>query len=169
VKSQYAINIRPAKQSDAAFIASLSGEVFDQYGPYEVLLPQWFRSGAAQTLVAAMNDQPVGYVMLSADRWPHHYFSIAELLAIAVDPRHCHCGVGNRLMGNILRMAEDSDVDILILHTGLHNRHAQTLFEKHGFTPMGVKARFYQKGQSALMMQKEFFRPSNIPADRDNP
>jgi ribosomal-protein-alanine N-acetyltransferase len=169
VKPQSSIEIRPAKRSDVAFIATLSGEVFDQYGPYEVLLPQWFLSGATQTLVAVIDDQPVGYVMLSANRWPHHSFSIAELMAIAVEPHHCHCGVGNRLMGKILRLAEDSDVDILILHTGLHNRHAQALFEKHGFTPVGVKDRFYQEGQSALMMQKEFFQASNIPADRDNP
>ena len=137
------------------FIRALSALVFSRYGPYETILPQWFLSGMARTLVAVMNDAPIGYAMLSADRWQHHTFSIAELLAIAVHPQNCRCGVGTRLMEKVLQIAETSGIDILILHTGVHNRHAQALFKKHGFWSVGVKDGFYQGGQRAVMMQKE--------------
>jgi ribosomal-protein-alanine N-acetyltransferase len=149
------VNIRPAQQGDAEFIRALSALVFSRYGPYETILPEWFLSGIAQTFVAVMNEAPVGYAMLSADRWQHHSFSIAELLAIAVHPRNCRRGVGSRLMERVLQIAETSGVHILILHTGVHNRNAQALFKNHGFWPVGVKDGFYQGGQRAVMMQKE--------------
>lgn len=153
----YAIAIRPAEKRDLAFIRALSGEVFDQYGPYEEMLSQWFLSGVARTLVAVVNEKPVGYVMLSVERGRHALLRVAELLAIAVEPHHCHCGVGNCLMRALVGMAEESGVDIIILHTDIHNLAAQALFENNGFSPVGVKKKFYEEGQSALMMRKEIF------------
>ena len=157
------VRIRPAQERDLEFIRTLSAEVFSRYGPYETILPQWFLSGMARTLVAVWDDAPVGYAMLSTGRWRHHSLSVAELLAIAVTPGYCRCGVGNRLMEKIVRIAETSEVDILILHTGIHNQHAQALFKKHGFSPVGVKDGFYSEGQRALMMQREMSRFSKAP------
>ena len=155
-------------QNDAAFIAALSGEVFARYGPYEELLPQWLLSGFARTLVAQLDDRPIGYVMLGMNEKWGNSVRIAELLAIAVTPRHCHCGVGERLMQELIRMAETLKVEILILHTDVHNLHAQMLFKKHGFAPVGIKGNFYQEGQSALMMEKKMCRFStsrSVPDD----
>ena len=151
----YPIRIRPAKKSDVAFIQALSG-VFDPYGPYEEILPKWFLSGIALTLLAVVNEEPAGYIMLGRNEGRHERPIVVELLAIAVTPTHYHRGVGERLMRAIIRIAEDAGVDIMILHTGVHNLHAQALFKKHGFSPMGVKKKFYEGGQSALMMQKKF-------------
>ena len=153
-------------QNDAAFIAALSGEVFDRYGPYEELLPQWLLSGFAQTLVAELDHEPIGYAMLGMNEKWGESIKIAELLAIAVKPSHCHCGVGERLMQRLIRMAETLKVKILILHTGVHNLHAQKLFKKHGFSPVGIKDNFYQEGQRALMMEKNMGR---FPASRSVP
>jgi len=168
VKPTDAIEIRPAIHDDVAFIATLSGEAFDRYGPYEELLPQWFFSGFARTLVAVKNEKPVGFIMLGMARGRHDSLRIAELLAIAIDPHHCRCGVGGRLMREFIRMAEELRVEILILHTGFHNLRAQALFEKHGFLPVGIKDSFYQEGQRALMMEKkmcQFPTSRSVPDD----
>ena len=157
MKKPFPIKIRRAKKCDAVFVRTLSREVFEQYGPYEEILPQWFLSGITRTLVAVVNEKRVGYVMLGINRGRHVSFTVAELLAIAVAPAHCRCGVGDRLMRKLMGMAEESKVDILILHTGIHNHQAQSLFKKHGFLPVGVKEKFYEGGQSALMMRKEMF------------
>ncbi|MCG6878922.1 MAG: GNAT family N-acetyltransferase [Deltaproteobacteria bacterium] len=149
-----------------AFIAALSGEVFYRYGPYEELLPQWFLSGFARTLVAELDDRPIGYVMLGMNKKWGNSVKIAELLAIAVDPHHCRCGVGEQLMRELIEMAETLKVEILILHTGVRNLHAQKLFRKHGFSPVGIKDSFYQEGQRALMMEKKM---SHFPTSRSVP
>ena len=139
VNNPYPITVRPAQKTDVDFIRALSG-IFDPYGSYEEILPQWFLSGIALTLLALVNAEPAGYIMLGMNEGQHEPLSVAELLAIAVTPAHCHCGVGDRLMRAVIRMAEDAGVNIMILHTGVHNLHAQALFEKHGFSPMGVNA-----------------------------
>ncbi len=162
------IKIRPAQTQDTPFIQALSG-VFDPYGPYKEMLPQWFLSGVARTLVAVINDKPAGYVMLGLNQKRRDSLREAELLAIAVAPQHCHCGVGHCLMQAVISMAEESGVDIMILHTGIHNLHAQALFEKHGFSPLGIKNGFYQEGQSALMMHKEIFQSLNVATGQDDP
>ena len=153
MKQPFPIKISAAERSDAAFIRILSREVFGRYGPYEEMLPHWFLSGIARTLVAVVNNELAGYVMLGMER--HASFRVTELLAIAVVPHHCHCGVGDRLMRAVIKTAEESGVDMMILHTGTHNLPAQSLFKKHGFMPEGVTERFYEGGQSALMMRKE--------------
>ncbi len=163
MKPPQPVKIRSAGHHDAPFIAALSGEVFDQYGPYETVLPRWFLSGYAETLVALLDDRPVGFVMLGMNQGWEGSVRIAELLAIAVTPKHCHCGIGEQLMRAVLRLAETLGVEVLILHTGVLNLHAQTLFKRHGFTPVGIKDCFYEKGQSALMMKKEIIHPPSGP------
>ena len=143
--------------------------MFARYGPYEELLPQWLLSGFARTLVAELDDRPIGFVMLGINEKGCNSVKIAELLAIAVDPRYCHCGVGERLMREFIRMAETLKVGILILHTGVRNLHAQKLFKKHGFSPVGIKDNFYQGGQSALMMEKKMCRFPTLRSVPDDP
>ena len=142
--------------------------MFARYGPYEELLPQWLLSGFARTLVAESDHEPIGYAMLGINEEWGDSIRIAELLAIAVKPSHCHCGVGERLMQELIRMAETLKVEILILHTGVHNLHAQKLFKKHGFSPVGIKGNFYQEEQSALMMEKRMCRfPTSLSVPDD--
>jgi len=149
------IAIRPAELSDEAFIRSLSRKAFQQYGPYEDLLPNWFLSGIGIAFVAVLGKRTAGYAML--ERIPNLYTCprVSELLAIAVEPWARNWGVGERLMEEIIRKANLLLVERLVLHTAVDNLPGQALFRKHGFVANGVEKEFYPEGQDALMMQKE--------------
>ena len=146
--------IRQARASELGYIRILGKEVFEQYGPYEDLLSDWFGSGLAVTLLASLEERPLGFAMfghLEGLRYPP---GMCELLAIAVEPAEWNRGIGGLLMTEVERKATAMNVEKMILHTAVENFRGQRLFTKHGFIPLEVKRHFYPEGQDALTMCK---------------
>lgn len=148
------IAIRPAGAPDAAFIRSLSRKAFRQYGPYEDLLPSWFLSGIGLAFVAVVGKGSVGYAMLERIVGNAVSPRTSELLAVAVEAWARNQGVGDRLMGEIIRKADQLLVERLVLHTAVDNLPGQALFQKHGFVVYGIEKEFYPEGQDALVMHR---------------
>jgi len=151
------ITIRPGVRSDAHYIQTLSRKVFQQYGPYEEILPQWFYARRTVTLIALVGKKPVGFIMLGkpGHRWETP--SRCELLGVAVEPESQGMGVGDTLLGEIIKKTHELFIERIVLHTAVLNLPGKNLFKKHGFSPKGVKKGFYPGGQDALMMCKDLF------------
>ncbi len=149
------ITLREAGKADTDFIRHLSRKVFRIYGPYEELLPLWFESGIAVTLLASMGRRPVGFAMLGRPSEDWHLSLAGELLAIAVEPKRHRSGIGDLLMAKVIERAQKLNMETLILHTAPRNLAAKRLFEKHGFVLSEVKKGFYPEGQDALMMKRD--------------
>jgi ribosomal-protein-alanine N-acetyltransferase len=146
--------VRRANLSDIGFIGQLSGKVFNVYGPYRSLVPQWFESGSTITLIAVQQGRPVGFAMMGHLFEGHQEENRCELLAIAVQPGAQRLGIGRMLLQRIEEEADRLGEPILFLHTATENLPAQELFKKHGFRPLLLKKRFYPAGQDAVMMIK---------------
>jgi ribosomal protein S18 acetylase RimI-like enzyme len=149
------LRVRRGRPSDRAFIAELSGNVFEIYGPYEEWVGRWFQSDSAVTVVAHFAENLAGFAMLGRFSDPSQLLLSAELLAIAVEPERKRMGVGRALLNKIEEIAVSIGVNRLFLHTAKENFPAQKLFEKCNFTPSGVIWKFYPKGQDALLMVKD--------------
>ncbi len=149
------VTVRPAKQEDLDYIRSLSKKVFQQYGPYEQMLADWFESGFTMTFLALMEGRPVGFAMISGPKGIWYLPRVSELLAIAVEPEKWKVGIGDLLMKEVQRKAEAEGVEMLVLHTAVENLPGQKLFKKYGFVPLDIKKNFYPEGQDALMMYKD--------------
>jgi ribosomal-protein-alanine N-acetyltransferase len=149
------VTTRLARTSDEDYIRSLSERAFHQYGSYDKMLSHWLVSGTTVTLLALMNKGPVGFAMLGCSAYKGYSAPFYELLAIAVEPEMHRIGIGDLLMSDILRKAEELQVEILILHTATENLSGQRLFKKHGFASSEIKKNFYPEGQDALMMYKD--------------
>jgi ribosomal protein S18 acetylase RimI-like enzyme len=148
------VTIRPAGHSDLAFIQNLSKRVFSQYGPYDVILKDWFQSGTTMTCLALTNSSPAGFAMVRLPEGKPYHDRISELVAIAVEPEKQKRGIGDLLMAEVLRVAESLEIASLTLLTAVENKPAQALFRKHGFTPWHVEKGYYEGGQEALMMYR---------------
>ena len=149
------VRVRRGRPSDLAFIAELSGSVFEIYGPYEEWVSRWFQSDSAVTVVAHLQEEPAGFAMLGRFSSHSQFLLAAELLAIAVEPERQKMGIGRALMNEIEEIAISLGVNRLFLHTAKENVTAQKLFEKCDFTRSGVIRRFYPKGQDAVLMVKD--------------
>ena len=153
--SDTAVSVRIARAGDVGYIRSLSRTAFHEYGPYEEMLPDWFASGITVTLLALIEDHPVGFAMIRRMGRESRLHRVSELLAIAVEPSQRKRGIGDLLLREIQTMAQRTGVEMLVLHTAIDNLPGQTLFKKNGFILLDTKPSFYPRGQDAVMMYKD--------------
>jgi len=149
------IRIRPAKASDLDFVIRLSDRLFDIYGPYKEIISQWIDSGFAMTIVAVDDKKPVGFGMLGPLSTRSQGQQMAELLAIAVEPKKQHRGIGQRLMEEIEAKAAELKVKRILLHTATENLPARKLFLRNSYHAWGIEKMFYPAGQDAMVMSKD--------------
>jgi [ribosomal protein S18]-alanine N-acetyltransferase len=149
------VSVRIARAGDVGYIRSLSRTAFHEYGPYEETLPNWFMSGITVTLLALIEDCPVGFAMIRRIGRESRLHRLSELLAIAVEPSQRKRGIGDLLVREMQITAQRTGVETLVLHTAVDNLPGRTLFKKHGFISLTTKNGFYPRGQDAVMMYKD--------------
>ncbi|MBW1742920.1 MAG: GNAT family N-acetyltransferase [Deltaproteobacteria bacterium] len=152
------VSVRIARAGDVDYIRSLSKTAFQEYGPYEEMLPDWFTSGITVTLLAVLEERPVGFAMIRRLGRESRLHRVSELLAIAVEPEQRKRGIGDLLLNEIQKAADRTGVETLVLHTAIENLPGRGLFKKHGFILLDTRSSFYPRGQDAVMMYKDIDR-----------
>jgi ribosomal protein S18 acetylase RimI-like enzyme len=152
------VSVRIARAGDINYIRGLSRTAFQEYGPYEDLLPDWFMSGITLTLLALLEERPVGFAMIRRLGRESHLHRVSELLAIAVESAQRKRGIGDLLLNEIQKAARRTGVETLVLHTAIENLSGRELFKKHGFILLDTRRDFYPRGQDAVMMCKDIGR-----------
>lgn len=66
-----------------------------------------------------------------------------ELLLFAVTPQSRRRGIGDRLLSRFAAAARERGADRLLLEMRRGNA-AESLYRRHGFIPMGVRANYYR-------------------------
>ena len=78
-----------------------------------------------------------------------------HLLNIAVDPVSRQRGIGAALLARALDFARERGVKMVFLEARRGNRAAQSLYRRFGFREMGVRPRYYEDGEDAIVMLLE--------------
>lgn len=78
-----------------------------------------------------------------------------HLLNIAVDPSGQQRGVGAALLAKALDFARERGVKMAFLEVRRGNRTALSLYRRFGFSEMGVRPRYYEDGEDAIVMLLE--------------
>jgi ribosomal protein S18 acetylase RimI-like enzyme len=147
-------SIRLGNFSDEDFIGQLSGKVFNIYGPYDQLVPQWFNSDFTLTMIATIAEKPVGFAMIGHVSKELRLPDVSELMAIAVEPEKQKIGIGTMLIKEMEKKAAKIKIKRVFLHTAVGNLSAQRLFAECGYQKGGTKSGFYPAGQDAVLMYK---------------
>ncbi|MBW1744012.1 MAG: GNAT family N-acetyltransferase [Deltaproteobacteria bacterium] len=156
------VSVRIARAGDVDYIRSLSKTAFQEYGPYEEMLPDWFTSGITVTLLAMLGERPVGFAMIRRIGRESRLHGVSELLGIAVEPPQRKRGIGDLLLSEMQKTAHRTGVETLVLHTAIDNLPGRGLFKKHGFNLLDTKSNFYPRGQDAVMMYKDIHLESDL-------
>jgi ribosomal-protein-alanine N-acetyltransferase len=88
-------------------------------------------------LVAREGGRTVGYV------GAYTVVGEMQITNVAVSPAARRQGVGNRLIGELVRQASEQQARLITLEVRASNRPAIALYEKLGFTEVGVRRGFY--------------------------
>jgi len=149
------IELRRGHRQDAEFIRTLSGRAFEKYGDYGDVIGKWLESGMAETVIALREGKACGFAMIGTMAELGPLCSRFELLAIAVVECERRKGIASRLLKEVLALAKTRGGKELLLHTGSDNTVAIKLFQKAWFEVVGLKKRFYPRGQDAIVMTAE--------------
>jgi len=115
--------------------------------------PTWWAELAGRPrrdyVVAIDDGQVLGYggIDVSGD--------VADLMTIATVPEAQGRGLGRRLLDELVRRAEGSGAEALLLEVRADNEAAKRLYGTNGFEVISVRRRYYQPGDiDALVMRK---------------
>jgi ribosomal-protein-alanine N-acetyltransferase len=100
-------------------------------------------------VVAKVGGTLVGYaglMMMAGD---------AHVTNIAVDPRWHRGKVGTRLLITLLRAARLEGASRSTLEVRVSNKAAQRMYQQFGFAPVGVRPRYYENTEDAIVMWAE--------------
>ena len=104
------------------------------------------RTGSRYYLVAYVGDRLVGYAgMLFAD-------TDAHVTNIAVDPQWQGRGVATEMMLDLAILAHDRGCEAMTLEVRHTNTAAQNLYRRFGFVPAGVRKKYYENTDDAIIM-----------------
>ena len=103
----------------------------------------------AYYFAALENDMVVGY----AGMW--HVINEGHITNIAVKKTHRGKGIGDGLMNELVKLAEELEMIGITLEVRTGNTSAQELYKKHEFIEEGIRKEYYQDtGEDALVMWK---------------
>ena len=104
------------------------------------------RAGNRYYVVALVLGRVVGYggLMFTDDG--------AHITNIAVDPMRHRQGIGRVLLVHLMRHAIDTGHDAMTLEVRVSNTAARELYRRFGFIPAGIRQRYYENTDDALVM-----------------
>lgn len=81
---------------------------------------------------------------------------VADVMTVAVAPQAQGRGLGSTLMGWLVRRARAGGAAYLMLEVRADNLPARAMYERFGFTQLGVRRRYYQPGDvDALILRAD--------------
>jgi ribosomal-protein-alanine N-acetyltransferase len=111
----------------------------------------WSELGQLDTrhyVVAVAGDEVVGYAGLC------DYPDEAWVQTLAVAPAAQGSGLGSRLLLELLDEAGRRRQRVVSLEVRADNLPAQRLYDKHGFSRIGVRRGYYPGGVDALVLER---------------
>ena len=122
--------------------ASFSTPWRHEHFQHEITAPHSF------PFVAEYNGIVVGYVCLMS------LFEEAQILDIAVDPRQRGRGIARKLMEQAISAARGNEAELLSLEVRASNVAAITVYEQCGFVRTGLRQKYYEGSEDAVLMGK---------------
>ncbi len=104
-------------------------------------------------LVAEQHGQIVGFLCLMS------LFEEAQILDVAVTPGQRGSGVAQVLIRHAEQLAREKGAHYLELEVRVSNTPARRLYQKLGYAETGIRPRYYDGKEDAVLMEKKLIEP----------
>ena len=139
--------IRAWEKTDLEILAKMEQSCFKDPWSKE-LLEDTFKYPYYHCYLAEEEGQVCGYCCLIV------LFEDAEIGNIAVDAAFRGRGIATELMKTMHKKARDLGAKRCLLEVRVSNAPAIALYEKFGYQRYGVRAKYYEDGEDAFVMEK---------------
>lgn len=141
--------IRPMTVDDIMSVIEGEEKVFHQSLGYDMLYTDLTLNPYAYYFVLEINRQIGGYMGL----WITDH---AEVINFYIDPSYQSQGYGTMFLEFALDLCESSHVPNMVLEVRVSNHIAIHLYEKYGFEKKYMRENYYEDGESAWVMIKNW-------------
>jgi len=145
------LSIRRARLSDLDHIQVIEDECFGEHGYDRKLFAEYSHKCGDLFLVAVRGRNICGYILACIGGQTRER---AELISVAVHPKHRGRGVATALMDAILRRLRRRGVTRFHLMVKVNNQSAIAMYEKYGFEPGRLVRQYYEDGMDGRRMAK---------------
>jgi len=140
--------IRPMGEHDLDAVLTIEQASFStpwcrEHFEHEISAPHSF------PYVVEINGVVAGYVCLMS------LFEEAQILDVAVAPEQRGRGIARLLMDHAVAVAMEKDAELLALEVRSSNVAAITLYERCGFVRTGVRQKYYEGKDDAILMEMD--------------
>ena len=142
--------LRPMRWWDIEPVMRMEHELFAEDAWTDTMFWSELADPSTRTYVVAVDhDEVVGYAGLCA------YGDTSYIQTIGVTGGHQRTGIGTALLTALLDVADASGAAHVDLEVRAGNDAAIQLYERHGFSQLGVRRGYYQpSGADALVMRR---------------
>lgn len=144
----YGLFIEPMRRRHLGDILKIEEQVYPKPWTSGVFSSEidLVRRGERFYIVAKDKNQLVGYagLMFMVDE--------AHISNIAVDPQRRREGIGKHLLLHLIEQAIARGAQALTLEVRASNASAHALYRIFGFAPAGIRQRYYENTEDALVM-----------------
>lgn len=142
------IVLEPMRRKHLKQILEIENQVYPRPWTHGVFTDEIAAARRAQRyyVVASIDRKVVGYagIMLGVEE--------AHVTNIAIDPARQGGGIGSYLMHELCAVAVDCGCKSMSLEVRVSNKAAQALYSKFGFVPAGIRQRYYENSEDAIVM-----------------
>jgi len=139
------MSVRCARASDLDAILAIEHASFGLDAYDRKLFAELLHKCGGMFLVAFSGNRVIGYSVCCIN------FSRAELVSIAVAPRHRKQGVASALLASTLRRLRRRGVERITLMAKVTNQAAIAFYGKFGFRKLRRVARYYEDGSDGFL------------------
>jgi len=141
------VDIRPMTEADLEFVLAIELACFSHPWRYEHFMHE-LSSPHSFPFVAVAEGAVGGYVCLMS------LFEEAQILDIAVAPHLRGRGIARMLLEHAVTVARERHAETMTLEVRVSNRAAISLYERSGFSQTGIRPKYYDGVEDALLMKK---------------
>lgn len=142
------VSIEPMRRRHLKAIMAIEPRVYPRPWSAQVFIDEIEQATRGQRVyvIAKLDGRLVGYagMILGVDE--------AHVTNIAVDPDWHRQGFGRQLMSYLLHAARARGYRAMTLEVRVTNVGAQAMYRRFGFAPAGVRKKYYEQVEDAIVM-----------------
>ncbi|MCI8309409.1 MAG: ribosomal protein S18-alanine N-acetyltransferase [Clostridia bacterium] len=126
-------------------IENIIQDEYDEFWNSNILKSELLKS-SCKYIVAKEADEILGFagIFVTLDD--------VQIMNIVVKKNKRRMGIGNILLKNLINLAKQTNLEILTLEVNSNNIPAQNLYKKFGFEVIGIRKRYYNNKDDAIIM-----------------
>ena len=133
---------------DLSLIKDILIDDFDDFWTYDVLQEE-LNNPNSEYFVAKLENNILGF----AGIWKA--VDDVHITDIVVKKSNRQTGIGSKLLEKLIQTAKSQNFNSITLEVNEHNQPAINLYLKYGFKNVGLRKKYYNNKDNAIIMTKE--------------